>query len=57
MSEQAVVAHADADARRDPPEKHGDKERFPGEEKQGRNGAEMEEHHERRSDPIDFVVG
>jgi hypothetical protein len=57
MSEQAVVAHADADARGEPPEKCGDEKGFPGEEKQRDDGADMEERHERSSDPIDFVLG
>ena len=56
MSEQAVVTHADAQAARNPPEKQGDEEGFPGEEEESGNGAEMEQSHKRGGDPIDFVV-
>jgi hypothetical protein len=57
MGEQAVVAHADANAGGEPPEKCGYEKGFPCEEEQGRDGAEMEKRHKRSSDPIDFVVG
>src|SRR5579863_9122390 len=42
VSEQAVVTHADAQAARNPPEKHRDEEGFPGEEEESGNGAKME---------------
>lgn len=42
MREQPRIAHANAYAARNPPEKYRDEERFPGEEKKRRNCSHME---------------
>jgi hypothetical protein len=56
MREQPVVAHTDTQARSHPPQNYRDKERFPGEEKQRGDRAQVKQHHKRGRDPIHFVT-
>src|SRR5581483_5391083 len=56
MSEQPVIAHANAEASRYPPEKKRDKQCFPGEEKQGDDGADVKCRHENCCDPINLII-
>src|SRR5947209_17594953 len=56
MCKQAVVAHADSQAARNPPEDARGKKRFPCEKKQCGDGAHVEGEHETRGYPIDLVV-
>src|SRR6266536_85766 len=55
MRQQPVIAHADPEAARDPPQKCGDKKCFPGEEKERRRSAYMKQEHGRRCAPIETV--
>src|SRR6266705_5175052 len=56
MSEQPVIAHANAKASRNPPEKHSYKQGLPGEKEQGCNRAKMKQRHKSGGYPIDFIV-
>src|SRR5579863_3812301 len=56
MSEQAVIAHADAKAAGDPPEKSCDQASLPAEVKQSGDGADMKSGHETGRNPVYFVV-
>src|ERR1700693_500662 len=53
VREQAMVADANTEARRNPPEQCSDRECFPGEKEQRHYGANVEGHHERGCNPID----
>src|SRR5690349_6582502 len=53
VREQAMVAHADAQASRDPPKNDGQSEGLPGEEKQRCDRADVKGQHERGRRPID----
>jgi hypothetical protein len=53
MGEEAVVAHADAEASSEPPEEHGDEEGFPVEHEERGDGAEMERDHDEERQPYD----
>jgi hypothetical protein len=49
VREKPVIAHSNAEASSDPPQQHGDKERFPMEHEQRGDSAEMKgDHHEDR---------
>src|SRR5271156_4596639 len=56
VSEQAVIADADADAGGEPPENNRYKKSLPGKKEKCNKRADMKEHHEGSGDPIDFVV-
>ena len=56
VGKQTVVAHADAETARDPPQNNRQGEARPGKEKQRGDGAYMEQTHKNRGYPIDFVV-
>jgi hypothetical protein len=56
MREQAVIAHADAQAGGDPPENDGYQKCLPGKEKQSGDSGHVEYAHENRSDPVNFAV-
>jgi hypothetical protein len=56
MCKQAVVAHADSQATRNPPENAGSKKRLPCEKKQRGDRSCVEGEHETRGYPIDLVV-
>src|SRR6185437_13769945 len=56
MGEQTVIAHADSQAARDPPQENRDKESLPGKEPECRNSGNMECGHKSRSYPVNFVV-
>ena len=53
MREEAVVAHADAEASGDPPEKHGDEERLPMKHEERSDSTGMERNHDEEGDPDD----
>ena len=53
MGEEAMVAHADAEASGNPPEKHGNEEGFPTEHEERGDGAEMERDHDEEGQPDD----
>ena len=55
MREQAVVAHADAEAAGNPPQEKRQKKRLPGEEEQGGNRAQMKQNHDGRREPVHTV--
>ena len=55
MGEQAVIAHADAQAARDPPQKHCDEKCLPGEKEECRDRSNVEQSHEGGCDPVDFT--
>src|SRR5438270_3627617 len=56
MGEQAMVAHADPKAARDPPQKSCQEQSFPGKEEQRGDSADVERRHKRAGDPVEFVV-
>ena len=56
VRQQAVIAHADSQAARNPVKKERDEKRIPREEEQRRYGADVKQHHEGGSDPIDPAV-
>src|ERR1700753_2312490 len=56
MCKQAMVAHTDAEAARNPPQEASDEECLPGEEEQRGDCAYVEGPHENCGDPVDFVV-
>jgi hypothetical protein len=53
MREEAMVAHADAEASGDPPEDHGNEEGLPTEHEERGDGAEMERNHDEKRQPDD----
>ena len=55
MSEEAVIAHANSQASRNPPQKQGDEEGLPREKEKGDDGADVEKGHEESGDPIDLT--
>src|SRR5258707_12289129 len=55
MRQQPVIAHADAKAPGNPPQKNGDEECFPGEEKQRCNRADVKQAHRDCSTPVNAV--
>jgi hypothetical protein len=55
MSQEPVVAHADPQAARGPVKKQRDEKSRPRKEKQSCYRADVKQHHERSSNPIDFV--
>src|ERR1700733_9102949 len=57
MRQQAVIAHADAEASRDPPEKDQCEKSFPTEEEKCGDGSDVKQEHERGGNPVDFVLG
>src|SRR5256885_9152991 len=56
MSEQAMVAHADAETAGNPPQEASNEKRLPGKEEQCCNCADVKGTHKNCSDPVDFVV-
>jgi hypothetical protein len=56
MSEQSMIAHANSQASRNPPQKHRDKQSFPREKEQGCNRANVKQRHKSCGYPIDFIV-
>src|SRR6266446_299060 len=56
VREQAMIAHADAQAPRHPPQEHGDEQCLPREEEKRRHSADVKRRHERRRHPIYFAV-
>jgi len=56
VREQAMIAHADAQAARNPPQEHGDKQRLPCEEEKRRNGSDVKQRHEDRGHPVDLAI-
>ena len=56
MSEQAMVAHADAEAARNPPQEAGNEKCLPGKEEQRCNCADVKGPHKNGRDPVNFVV-
>src|SRR5258708_26059063 len=56
VCEQAMIAHADAQAARHPPQEHGDEQRLPCEEEKSGHCSNVEEHHECRGHPIKFAI-
>src|SRR5579859_5123377 len=56
MREQAVVAHADAEASGDPPQEHRERQRLPTEHEERSNCADMEQNHEKSCDPNDGLA-
>src|SRR5579859_6392920 len=57
MREQPVVGHADAQASRNPPQKHRNEKGLPGEKEKGSNRPNMKQGHKGCSYPVDFVIG
>ena len=53
MGEESMVAHADAEASGDPPEKHGDEEGLPMEHEERGDGADVERNHDQEREPDD----
>jgi hypothetical protein len=56
VGEQAVIAHADAQASGNPPEKDGDEESLPGKEKERDDGSDVKQAHESGSDPVNLAI-
>src|ERR1700733_6106400 len=56
MRQQAMVGHADAQASRNPPKKHGHEQSFPGEEEERDNCPDVKQGHKGCSYPVDLVV-
>src|SRR5204862_2273724 len=56
MGQQAVIAHADSEAARNPPEHERRKKGFPGEKEKSRDGADMKCRHETCGYPINLIV-
>jgi hypothetical protein len=52
MGQQAMIAHPNAQASRNPPKEYGYQERFPAEHEESNDGANMKRNHEKRSNPI-----
>lgn len=53
MREEAVVAHANAEAAGDPPQEHGDEEGLPMKHEERGDSADVERDHDEESDPDD----
>src|ERR1700674_755003 len=56
VCQQAVVAHSNSQACRQPPHGHGHEECLPGEEEQRRHSSDMKHAHEKGGHPVDFVI-
>src|SRR6516225_2190178 len=56
VSEKTVIAHANAEASRNPPHKNGKDECFPGEKKDGREGTHMQAQHNQSYSPIYWLL-
>ncbi len=46
MGQQAMIAHSDAEASRNPPQKYGQQQRFPAEHKESNDGTDVKCDHE-----------
>src|SRR5712692_8772397 len=57
MSEQPVIAHANAEASGNPPQEHGHEERLPREEKYGCDRADVKKGNRGCGAPIDAIFG
>src|SRR5450755_4635857 len=55
MREQTVIAHADAETARNPPQEAGDEKCRPSKEKQRGYGADMKPGHGNRRDPVKAI--
>ena len=55
VRQQAVIAHADAQAAGNPPQEHRDEECLPGEEEQCGDRANVKCGHETRRNPVHFI--
>jgi hypothetical protein len=53
MGQKAVIAHPDSKAGGNPPQNHREQERFPAEEKQSGDGADVKDADEKGSNPHD----
>src|SRR5512133_1522948 len=56
VGQQAVVAHADAEASGNPPQECCECCDFPRKEEEGGDCADMKHHHEKRGDPINLIT-
>jgi hypothetical protein len=52
MREQAVIAHADAEASREPPKKNSQQQRFPAEKEKCGDGADVKQAQKKCASPI-----
>jgi hypothetical protein len=56
MGEQPMVAHADSQASRQPPQEKADGCGLPSEEEKGSDSSNVEQHHEEGGDPIEWLL-